>query len=129
MTKGVSAERAAAADCDDAGQDGDSVAGHGVREDARHLRGRRIRGSLCDRLLDQERRQDADDFWAVGPDGVKRFRSAGVVIGVSAGAVTGRVYLKHGGHYEDVYEKIAAGQWRIKTRVFMARMIVRSVRL
>jgi len=62
--------------------------------------------------------QDADDFWAAGPDGVKRFRSAGVVIGVSAGVVTGRVYLKDGGRYEDVYEKIAPGQWRFKTRVY-----------
>ena len=61
---------------------------------------------------------DAADFWAAGPDGVKRFRSAGVVILVSAGAVTGRVYLKDGGHYEDVYEKIAPGQWRFKTRVY-----------
>jgi hypothetical protein len=61
---------------------------------------------------------DAADFWAAGPDGVKRFRSAGVVILVSAGAVTGRVYLKDGGHYEDVYERIAPGQWRFKTRVY-----------
>lgn len=61
---------------------------------------------------------DADDFWAAGPDGVKRFRSAGVVIAVSAGAVTGRVYLTDGGHYEDVYEKIAPGNWRFKTRIY-----------
>ena len=63
--------------------------------------------------------QDADDFWAAGPDGVKRFTSAGVVIGVSAGAVTGRVHLKDGGRYDDVYEKIAPGQWRFKTRVYV----------
>ena len=67
--------------------------------------------------------QDVDEFWAAGEDGVKRFRSAGVVIGVSApasdGVITGRVYLKDGGHYDDVYEKIAAGQWRFKTRVYV----------
>ena len=63
--------------------------------------------------------QDADDFWAVGPDSVKRFTSAGVVIGVSAGAVTGRVHLKDGGRYDDVYEKIAPGKWRFKTRVYV----------
>jgi hypothetical protein len=64
--------------------------------------------------------QDADDFWAAGQDGVKRFRSAGVVIGVSAGTVTGRVYLKGGGHYDDVYEKTPQGNWRFKSRVFVA---------
>jgi len=69
--------------------------------------------------------QDVDELWAPGEDGVKRFRSAGVVIGVlppaTAGAVTGRVYLKDGGHYEDVYEKIAPGQWRFKTRVYVGQ--------
>jgi len=63
--------------------------------------------------------QDADDFWAPGQDGVKRFRSAGVVIGVSSGSVTGRVYLKDGGYYDDVYEK-AAGHWRFKSRNYVA---------
>jgi len=63
---------------------------------------------------------DADDFWAAGQDGVKRFRSAGVVILVSAGQVTGRVYLKDGGHYDDVYEKNPQGQWRFKTRAYVA---------
>src|SRR5262249_49556964 len=48
---------------------------------------------------------DADEFWAAGQDGVKRFQSSGVVIRVSAGIVTGRVYLKDGGYYDDVYEK------------------------
>jgi hypothetical protein len=62
---------------------------------------------------------DADDFWAAGQDGVRRFRSAGVVILVSAGAVTGRVYLKDGGRYDDVYEKSASGQWRFKTRTYV----------
>ena len=62
---------------------------------------------------------DADDFWAAGQDGVKRFRSAGVVILVSGGAVTGRVYLKDGGRYDDVYEKSASGQWRFKTRTYV----------
>jgi hypothetical protein len=64
--------------------------------------------------------QDADDFWAAGQDGVKRFRSAGVVILVSAGSVNGRVYLKDGGYYDDVYEKNAQGQWRFKTRAYVA---------
>jgi hypothetical protein len=64
--------------------------------------------------------QDAQDFWAAGQDGVKRFRSAGVVLGVSNGAVTGRVYLKDGGYYDDVYEKTAQGYWRFKSRTYVA---------
>jgi hypothetical protein len=64
--------------------------------------------------------QDAEDFWAAGQDGVKRFRSAGVVINVAAGVVNGRVYLKSGGHYDDVYEKDVQGQWRFKSRVYAA---------
>jgi len=70
--------------------------------------------------------QDAEDFWAPGQDGVKRFRSAGVVIGVSNGAVTGRVYLKDGGHYEDVYEKAAEGYWRFKSRAYVPETPVRA---
>ena len=62
--------------------------------------------------------QDAADFWLAGKDGVKRFNSAGVVILVSAGNVNGRVYLKDGGTYEDVYEKTAQGYWRFKSRVY-----------
>jgi hypothetical protein len=63
--------------------------------------------------------QDADDFWAAGQDGVKRFRSSGVVIGVSGGMITGRVYLKEGGYYDDVYEKTAQGNWRFKSRQYL----------
>jgi SnoaL-like protein len=62
---------------------------------------------------------DSEDFWAAGQDGVKRFRSAGVVLGVSAGNVTGRVYLKDGGYYDDVYERNARGQWRFKARTYV----------
>ena len=64
--------------------------------------------------------QDADDFWAAGQDGVKRFRSAGVVINVATGIVSGRVYLKDGGRYEDVYEKTPQGSWRFKSRAYVA---------
>jgi hypothetical protein len=63
---------------------------------------------------------DAEDFWAPGQDGVKRFRSAGVVIIVTSGAVAGRVYLKDGGYYDDVYEKTAQGHWRFKSRAYVA---------
>ena len=64
--------------------------------------------------------QDVDEYWAAGQDGVKRFQSAGVVIRVSNGNVAGRVYLKDGGYYDDVYEKTAQGIWRFKSRVYAA---------
>jgi hypothetical protein len=35
---------------------------------------------------------------------------------VKDGVVTGHVYLKAGGYYDDVYEKTGPGQWRIKSR-------------
>jgi hypothetical protein len=65
--------------------------------------------------------QDAAEFWTTGQDGVKRFNSAGVVIRVSAGTVTGRVYLKDGGYYDDVYEKNTQANWRFKSRVYVAQ--------
>jgi hypothetical protein len=62
-----------------------------------------------------------DDFYVAGPDGVKRFRSSGVSMGLSAEGVTGRAYLKHhGGHYDDVYVRTAEGGWRFKSRVHVA---------
>lgn len=63
--------------------------------------------------------QDAGEFWAAGQDGVKRFQSAGVVIRVSNGTVTGRVHLNDGGYYDDLYEKTVQGNWRFKSRVYM----------
>jgi ketosteroid isomerase-like protein len=63
--------------------------------------------------------QDSEEFWVPGQDGVKRFNSAGVVIRIAAGAVTGRVYLKDAGYYDDVYEKNAQGNWRFKSRVYV----------
>lgn len=59
-----------------------------------------------------------DDVYVAGTDGVKRFRASGVALGLSSEGVTGRAYLKNGnGHYEDVYVKTAAGDWRFKSRV------------
>jgi hypothetical protein len=57
------------------------------------------------------------DYYVADQNGVKRLRTSGVAIGVSGGTVTGHAYLKDGGYYDDVYEKIGPGQWRIKTRV------------
>jgi SnoaL-like domain len=56
------------------------------------------------------------DYYVPDQNGVKRLRTSGVEIKISDGAVTGRAYLKDGGYYDDVYEKVAPGQWRIKSR-------------
>jgi hypothetical protein len=64
--------------------------------------------------------QDAEEVWASGQDGVKRFQSAGVVIRVSAGTVSGRVSLRDGGHYEDVYERDTQGNWRFTSRAYIS---------
>ncbi len=62
-----------------------------------------------------------DDVYVAGPDGVKRFRSSGVALGLSAEGVTGRAFLKNnGGHYEDVYVRTADGGWRFRSRVHVA---------
>jgi hypothetical protein len=56
------------------------------------------------------------DYYVPDQNGVKRLRTSGVEIKVSSGAITGRAYLKSGGYYDDVYEKVAAGQWRVTSR-------------
>lgn len=59
---------------------------------------------------------DLADYYVTDQSSVKRLRTSGVAISVSNGAITGRAYLKAGGYYDDVYEKIGPGQWRIKSR-------------
>lgn len=62
-----------------------------------------------------------EDLYVAGADGVKRFRTSGVALGLSAEGVTGRAYLKaNGGHYEDVYVRTPEGGWRFKSRVHVA---------
>ena len=60
------------------------------------------------------------DYYVADQNGVKRLRTSGVAISVSNGVVTGHAYLKDGGYYDDVYEKTAPGQWRIKSRMKVA---------
>ena len=60
--------------------------------------------------------EDLADYYVADQGGVKRFRTSGVEITVKNGVVGGRVYLKNGSHYEDVYEKSGPGQWRIASR-------------
>jgi hypothetical protein len=59
---------------------------------------------------------DLGDYYVADPNGIKRLRTSGVAIAVSTGAITGHAYLKTGGYYDDVYEKIGPGQWRIQSR-------------
>ena len=59
------------------------------------------------------------DYYVPDQNGTRRLRTSGVAVSVSAGAITGRAYQKNGGHYEDVYEKVGPGQWRIKSRTFV----------
>jgi len=63
-----------------------------------------------------------------GADGVKRFRTAGVAMGLSPEGVTGKAYLKSGGHYDDVYVRTAQGGWRFKSRLYVADEVPADVR-
>ena len=56
------------------------------------------------------------DNWVPDQNGVKRLRTSGVAISVSATDVTGKAYQKSGGYCNDVYDKLGPGQWRIKSR-------------
>jgi hypothetical protein len=62
---------------------------------------------------------DLADYYVPDQNGVKRLRTSGVAIAVTNGAITGKAYLKNGGYYDDVYEKTAPGQWRIKSRTLV----------
>lgn len=55
------------------------------------------------------------DYYEPDQNGVKRLMTSGVRIGVSNGQVTGRAYLKDGSYDNEVYEKIAPGEWRVKS--------------
>jgi hypothetical protein len=62
-----------------------------------------------------------DDVYVPGADGVRRFRSSGVALGLSPDGMTGRAVLKgDGGRYEDVYVRAAGGGWRFKSRIYVA---------
>src|SRR5688572_22429059 len=60
------------------------------------------------------------DNYAPDQYGVKRLRSSGVAISVSATGVTRKEYQKAGGYCDDVFGKLGPGQWRIKSRTCVA---------
>jgi hypothetical protein len=63
---------------------------------------------------------DLGDYYAPDQNGVERLRTSGVAISVVNGTITGRAYLKDGGYYDDVYEALGSGRWRIKSRTHVS---------
>jgi hypothetical protein len=62
-----------------------------------------------------------EDVYVAGADGVKRFRTSGVALGLAAEGVTGRAALRNdAGHYEDVYVRAPGGGWRFQSRRYVA---------
>jgi hypothetical protein len=59
----------------------------------------------------------AADYYVPDQNGTPRLRTSGVEIIVKGSDVLGHAYLKDGGYYDDVYERLGPGQWRIKSRV------------
>jgi hypothetical protein len=57
------------------------------------------------------------DYYQPDQNGVKRLMTSGVRVGVKDAEVTGRAFLKDGGHNEEVYEKLGPGTWRVKSSV------------
>lgn len=57
------------------------------------------------------------DHYAADRNGTERFLSSGVTLRVVSGTVTGRVHLQDGSYYDDVYEEVGPGEWRIRSRV------------
>jgi hypothetical protein len=56
------------------------------------------------------------DHYEPDASGTQRLMTSGVRLSVTAGQVTGRAYRKDGTFVEQVYERLAPGQWRIKSR-------------
>jgi hypothetical protein len=55
------------------------------------------------------------DYYEPDKNGVARLMTAGVRVSVSGDQVNGRAFLKDGGYDDQVYEKSAAGEWRVKS--------------
>jgi hypothetical protein len=59
------------------------------------------------------------DYYVPDQKGTPRLRTSGVEIILKGSDITGHAYLEDGGYYDDVYERSAPGQWRIKSRVLV----------
>jgi hypothetical protein len=60
------------------------------------------------------------DYYEPDQNGVKRLMTSGVRITAANNQVTGRVFLKDGSYDDEVYERIAPGQWRVKSSTHAA---------
>ena len=72
---------------------------------------------LAIRRLAGDGSKDVGDVWSETPQGW-RFRSSGLTIAVTDTGVTGRLHLKSGGRYDDVYMNASNG-WRFQSRTFV----------
>ena len=59
------------------------------------------------------------DYYETDANGVRRLLTSGIRVGVGDAGVTGRAYLRSGGYNDQVYEKVAPGEWRVKSSVFV----------
>lgn len=59
------------------------------------------------------------EHYVADAGGAERLLHAGVTIGVGDDAITGRVYLTDGSYYDDVYEQLGPGRWRIDSRTLV----------
>lgn len=71
-------------------------------------------GLLAIQRLD---RPELGNYYTPDSNGIERLLVSGVAVSVDGGEVTGRAYLKTGGHIDEVYEKLASGEWRIVSSV------------
>ncbi|HVY64451.1 MAG TPA: nuclear transport factor 2 family protein [Gammaproteobacteria bacterium] len=55
------------------------------------------------------------DYYQPDPKGVGRLLTSGVRITAKDGEVTGRAFQKDGSYDDQVYEKTASGEWRVKS--------------
>jgi hypothetical protein len=55
------------------------------------------------------------DHHEADQNGVRRLMTSGVKVSVSGDQVTGRAYFKDGTYSDEVYEKLASGEWRVKS--------------
>jgi hypothetical protein len=45
--------------------------------------------------------------------------TSGIRLAATDAGVTGRAYLRTGGYNDQVYEKVAPGEWRVKSSVYV----------
>jgi hypothetical protein len=59
------------------------------------------------------------DYYEADQNGVQRLMTSGVRISVAGTVVSGRAFLRDGGYKDEVYEKLAPGNWRVQSSVHL----------